>query len=95
MVTQGDTDVITALKGAVCCSCNSIRVLVMGILFGALVVWLSTAAGLYLAKQLPTGTMADTSVATPVVSFPAPVIDTAALAEVCLTAHHPKASKTK
>ena len=88
MTTKEDADVIRALKSAVCCACNSIRTFVMGILFGALLVWLSTIAGLYIAQQLEGDTVAATSVAAPALSCPAPVIDVDKLAKTCMDFHN-------
>lgn len=88
MTTKGDADAIRALKSAVCCSCHSIRTFIMGMLFGALLVWLSTLAGLYIARQLDATNSAPASVATPAVGCPAPVIDTPELASICMNWHH-------
>ena len=88
MTTKEDAEVMRAIKSAVCCSCHSIRTFIMGMLFGALVVWLSTLAGLYIAHQLDATNSAPASVATPAVGCPAPVIDTPELASICMNWHH-------
>ena len=88
MTTKEDAEVMRAIKSAVCCPCNSARMFLMGTLFGTLVVWGSTIAGLYIAKQLEGAALNATSVATPAVGCPAPVIDTPELASICMSWHH-------
>lgn len=94
MTTKEDANALRALKSAVCCSCHSIRTFIMGLLFGSLVVWLSTIAGLYIVQRLEGAAVDATSVAAPVLSCPAPVIDVDKLAQVCMDFHNkPKPKK--
>lgn len=50
MATANDDDAIRSLKQAVCCSCNNLRVFVIGALFGAAVAWTTALASLYVAS---------------------------------------------
>ena len=70
------------------CACRNGYYFAAGALFGALLVWLSTLAGLYIAHQLDATNSAPASVATPAVGCPAPVIDTPELASICMNWHH-------
>jgi len=94
-MTKDDSEVINALKRSVCCPCNSARMLVIGILLGALVVWLSTIAGLYIAKQLAVAAEAPEPVTAPALSCPAPVIDVDRLASICMDFHNKPKAKAK
>ena len=87
MTTKEDAEVMRAIKSAVCCPCNSARMFLMGTLFGTLVVWGSTIAGLYIAKQLEGAALNATSVAATAITCPAPVIDMDKLAQTCMDFH--------
>lgn len=87
MVTSDDADVIYSLKRAVCCPCHSIRLFIAGVLFGSLVAWATAIAGLYLADKFTPLAVAATPLAASVAACPPPVVDTQALAEVCMSYH--------
>jgi hypothetical protein len=96
---RDDAEAIHALKAAVCCSCSTVRSFAMGVLFGALLLWLAAVAGLYTAHLVGGAAGINPAVqhpvVAPVVSCPAQVIDVEHLAQVCLDYHNKPVVKKK